>query len=554
MSIAGLFQTSRSNAPVFFCIILIFAMCLFSGCIGEKSQAETITPNITHPSGTDVVIPVDLASDLASSNVMTKKNGVPGGSLIYEGLVTKNRNGTYEPGLAESWEVSDDAKTWTFHLVHNATWQDGVPVTSADVKFTNDYLKENNLTMGFVLSDVQSVTCPDDYTVVYQLKNSYSVWPDRLAQSPGIGVYPKHIYEKIKDPKTWQDTQFIGTGPFRFDKSEPGYFRVARNDAYRGDVPKVTGVILKLITNKDSQVLALKNGEIDVVFGMNPAVAESLRQEPDIGICTIPGTTGYEMGFNMAQYPTNISAFRQAMSHAVDRATICKILGNAHPTDTTFLLPDVAGGYVNTAETGMYDYNLSKARDQLIQAGFVQDEKGTLRDPDGNPVELTIPLGGKGSVGGVDEKIVTVLRNAWSPLGIKVNTVSYTDAGQYMKAIGKGNVFIDAMPSILHDDPDDLVDFAHSPLQENYYQFNNPEFNVLVDEVRNTTDPAERKQIGYRMQEILAENVPTVPICSTDSYVAYRKDRFTGWEKLLYYPNIQDPKVLSSLQPVATTG
>jgi len=487
---------------------------------------------------------------------MTKKNGVPAGSLMYEGLVTKNRNGTYEPALAESWDVSDDAKTWTFHLVRNATWHDGVPFTSADVKFTNDYLKENNLTMGFVLSDVVSVTCPDDYTAVFQLKNSYSVWPDRLAQSPGIGVYPKHIYEKIQDPKTWQDSQFIGTGPFQFDKSEPGYVRVARNENYRGEKPLITGVILKLITNKDSQVLALKNGEIDVVTGITPTIAESLRQEPGIGICIIPGTTGYEMGYNMIQYPTNLSTFRHAMSHAVDRTTICSILGNAHPTETTFLMPVVAGEYVNSAETGMYDYNLSRARDQLRQAGFIQDEQGTLRDPDGNPIELTIPLGGKGSPADV-EKIVTVLRNDWTTLGIKVKTVRYDDESQYRKAIDNGHVFIDGMPSILHDDPDDLVNFAVTPLQaKNYYNFNNTEFNSLTGEVRNTTDKEERNQIGYRMQEILAENIPTVPICNTDSYVAYRTDRFTGWERLLYstHPSYQDPKVLSSLRPVTISG
>lgn len=556
MNIRVLFQRSHSSVLILLCLTLVIALCIFSGCIDEKTPVQPANPNITQPSGTDVVIPVDLPSDLVSSNVMTKKNGVPAGSLMYEGLVTKNRNGTYEPALAESWDVSDDAKTWTFHLVRNATWHDGVPFTSADVKFTNDYLKENNLTMGFVLSDVVSVTCPDDYTAVFQLKNSYSVWPDRLAQSPGIGVYPKHIYEKIQDPKTWQDSQFIGTGPFQFDKSEPGYVRVARNENYRGEKPLITGVILKLITNKDSQVLALKNGEIDVVTGITPTIAESLRQEPGIGICIIPGTTGYEMGYNMIQYPTNLSTFRHAMSHAVDRTTICSILGNAHPTETTFLMPVVAGEYVNSAETGMYDYNLSRARDQLRQAGFIQDEQGTLRDPDGNPIELTIPLGGKGSPADV-EKIVTVLRNDWTTLGIKVKTVRYDDESQYRKAIDNGHVFIDGMPSILHDDPDDLVNFAVTPLQaKNYYNFNNTEFNSLTGEVRNTTDKEERNQIGYRMQEILAENIPTVPICNTDSYVAYRTDRFTGWERLLYstHPSYQDPKVLSSLRPVTISG
>ncbi|WP_319579806.1 ABC transporter substrate-binding protein [uncultured Methanospirillum sp.] len=526
-------------------------LCLLTGCVNNNVPSQQPEKSNTGDLKTDIIIPVNSPSELVSSNVMTKKNGVPAGGLIYKGLLTKNRNGIYVPELAESWNVSDDAKTWTFHLVHNATWQDGVPVTSADVKFTNDYLKKNNLTMGFVLSDVESVTCPDDYTVVFHLKNAYSVWPDRLAQSPGIGVYPKHIFEKIQDPKTWQDSQFIGSGPFKFDKSEQGYFRVARNDNYWGDKPKVSGVILKLITNQDSQVLALKNADIDIVSDISPAIADSLQNEPGIGIITRPSTTGYEMGYNMIQYPTNLSSFRHALSHAIDRSTICKVLGNAHPTNTTFLLPAVAGSYVNQNDTGLYEYNLSRARDELKKAGFIQDNQGTLRGPNGNSVELIIPLGGKAS-SGVSEKIVTVIRNDWASLGIQVKTTKYDDESQYRKAIDKGHIFIDGMPAILHDDPDDLVNFAVTPLQEkNYYNFNNTEYNALTGKVRNTVSPEERKLIGFQMQDMLAEYVPTVPICNTDSYDAFRKDRFSGWEKLENYTSIQDPRVLSSLIPVS---
>lgn len=535
--------------------ILIIATCAFTGCVSEEDVVEKPVVVVSNHSNLDVIIPVDSQSTLISSNVMTKKNGVPGGGMIYESLVTKNREGKYEPGLAKSWNVSEDARTWTFHLVPEATWHDGVPLTSADVKFTYDYMKAHNLTMGFVFSDVVNVTCPDDYTAVFHLKNAYSVWPDRLAQSPGVGVYPKHFFETVQDPQTYKDTRFIGTGPFRFDKSEPGYVRLAVNENYRGKKPEISGVILKLITNKDSQILALKNGEIDVITGITAAVAGSLRNEQDIEIITIPATTGYEMGFNTENYPTNITAFRHAMSHAVNRELICSILGNAHPTDTTFLIPEVAGSYVNPFRLGMYDYDLAKTKEELKAVGFVMDEKGILRGPDGNPIELSIPLGGKGSTGKVDEKIITVLRNDWETLGIKTVTTKYDDESQYRKAIDKSQVFIDAMPSILHDDPDDLVNFAVTPLQnKNYYSFNNPEFNSLTTKVRNTVNDEERKDTGYRMQEILADLVPTVPICTTDSYVAYRSDRFSGWEKLHDYSNIQDPKVLSVLQPVHSSG
>ena len=165
MNRKGSYGNSRNFSIFIIGITFIITFCLVSGCASQSAPvAQSVQKNLSQHLATDIVIPVDLPSDLVSSNVMTKKNGVPAGSMIYEGLVTKNRNGSWIPVLAKGWEVSDDGKTWTFHLVHDATWNDGVPLTSADVKFTYDYMKANNLTMGFVLSDVQSVTCPDDYT------------------------------------------------------------------------------------------------------------------------------------------------------------------------------------------------------------------------------------------------------------------------------------------------------------------------------------------------------------------------------------------------------
>ena len=98
-----------------------------------------------------------------------------------EGLVIKDRNGKFDPALAESWNVSDDAKTWTFHL-QNTSWNDGVPFTCSDVKFTNDYMKSNNLTMGYVL-DVQSIDCPDNHTAIFTLKTSYSGFLDQISRT-----------------------------------------------------------------------------------------------------------------------------------------------------------------------------------------------------------------------------------------------------------------------------------------------------------------------------------------------------------------------------------
>ena len=545
-------QTKTYRAGIFFaiCISGILVFCLTAGCTNSASPAQG-TENLTSVPANDVIIPVDSPSSLMSTSNM-QKGGVPGSSLIYEGLVIKDRNGTFDPSLAQSWNVSPDAKTWTFDLIQNATWSDGAPFTCNDVRFTNDYMKANNLTMGYVLSDVQSVECPDNYTAVFNLKTPYSAFLDQISRTPGITISPEHFWQNISDPQHYKDSQMIGTGPFVFTQSAPGYYQFSTNENYHGRVPAIPGVVLKVITNADSQVLALKNGEIDVVSGLTPAVAQSLVSDSNISIYSINDTGACEVAFNMNQYPANITAFRHAMSHAIDRDTISSLFGTGRPTETTFLIPDLAGDYVNPADVGMYDYNLTKAQEMLAQAGFVKNAAGILIGPDGNPVTITIPLGTKGAA--VNDKIIAVLKNDWADLGITVSTLNYEDATQYRNAVNAHPVFIDSFPVLLHDDPDALGNFAVTPLQEtNYYNYNNIQYNSLVAQVKNTTDPVEVKEMAYQLQDLLAQDVPTVPVATTDTLVAYRSDRFTGWDIGPGYHSIMDPKVLENLTPVQQT-
>ena len=543
-------KTCRTGIFCALCISVLLVFCLAAGCTDIFSPTQN-SGNLTRVPSDDIIIPVDSPSSLMYTSNM-QKSGVPGSSLIYEGLVIKDRNGTFDPLLAQSWNVSGDAKTWTFHLIRNATWSDGAPFTCNDVRFTNDYMNANNLTMSYVLSDVQSVECPDNYTAVFNLKTPYSAFLDQISRTPGITISPEHFWQNISDPQHYKDSQMIGTGPFVFTQAAPGYYQLTTNENYHGRVPAIPGVVLRVITNADSQVLALRNGEIDVVSGLTPAVAQSLSGDSNISIYAINDTGACEVAFNMNQYPANITEFRHAMSHTIDRDTFSSLMGTGRPTETTFLIPDLAGDYVNPADVGMYDYNLTKAQEMLAQAGFVKNAAGILIGPDGNPVTITIPLGTKGAA--VNDKIITVIKNDWAQIGITVSTAYYEDATQYRNAVNANPVFIDSFPVLLHDDPDALSNFAVTPLQEtNYYNYNSTEYNNLVAKVKNTTDPVEVKEMAYRLQDLLAQDVPTVPVATTDTLVAYRSDRFTGWDIGPGYHSIMDPRVLENLTPVQQT-
>jgi len=107
------------------------------------------------------------------------------------------------------------------------------------------------------------------------------------------------------------------------------------------------------------------------------------------------------------------------------------------------------------------------------------------------------------------------------------------DDSVYLDWIAKTAVHFDGMPGRWHEDIDRLDNFQRSPLGENYYHFDNATFNSLITQLKSTADPEQRKEIGFQLQEILVEEVPCIPVFSQDAFMAYRSDRFVGWDSAL---------------------
>ncbi|OPY54574.1 MAG: putative ABC transporter periplasmic-binding protein [Methanosaeta sp. PtaU1.Bin112] len=513
--------------------------------------AASFIGNVAADSGEDPLVIAASSSFFTQGNVLSK-GGVPTGSFAYEGLIARNREGGYDGWLAKSWESNDDASIWTFHLVDNATWHDGEPFTSEDVKFTHDYLKKKKLWLSSVLSKVDHVECPDENTAIFYLKTPFSAFLDSLSHCPGIGIIPKHIWESVDDPDHYADDKFIGTGPFKFEKAiSEQYVKLVANENYHGQKPQVKEAILKIITNKDSQILSLRSGDVDVVSDISPAVAKSLIGSQGIDVSVVPDTRGYELGMQCNNSPTDNKDFRNAMAHAINRERICDIVfdGYAHPTMTTFLMPVVAHDFVNEDVPGDdYGYDLKKAKDLLESAGFLDsDGDGWREGPDKEKLNLIFVIQGNGA--DASGRMAEVLKEEWKQIGLDVK-IKLTESEQYSEERRHSNFFISGMPYLMHDDADDLSHFECNSYfgQKNWYDFSNQRYNELNEKLRSIADRDERRKIGYEMQEILADEVPSVPICSADLIFAHRSDRFAGWENLtpLYWD--VDTKMLLNLK------
>ena len=480
-----------------------------------------------------LILPVE--DDFLKGSIVHKGGG-PTGSLLYEGLVTKNSRGGYDGWLAQSWHSDAQARVWTFALVPGVRWHDGTPFTAGDVKFTYDYMKAKGLWLAAVLWMVDRVECPDDHTAVFHLKDSFPEFLDHLSHCPGIAILPRHIWESIDDPMRHADRHPIGTGPFEFVRRVPGqFFEMQAFAGYHGRKPSFDRVVLRVIKNADIRNLSLKSGQIHAMDGVLPWIAPLLEREKDIAIIRYPGKRIYGLCFNCRIGPPSSPAFRRALAHAVNRERIAALVfqGYAQPA-TTWLMPRHAAAYIDETPAA-YAYDPERAWQLLAEAGY-RIENDILHDPQGHPVRLVFVLGGKAATC-VVKKMAEVMKEDFARLGIGLE-LKQVDFSMWSKEVHQNHLFMSGMPDLMHDDADDLTHFqSHSFFgKPNWYGYANAKFDRLAEQLQKTTAFSERRRLAMAMQEILAEDVPAVPVCEVDGLMAYRSDRiaFQGPMETMY--------------------
>ncbi len=490
-----------------------------------------------------------VADEFLKGSVM-HKGGAPTGSLLYEGLVTRNEQGGYDGWLAKSWESLEDTRVWKFHLVEDAAWHDGTPFTSRDVKFTHDYLKEKQLWLASVLWMVETVECTDDHTVVFHLKRRFPKFLDHLSHCPGIAIIPEHVWKHVQDPMRYEDRQYVGTGPFRFVQRIPGqFFEMKAYEGYHGLKPAFSRIVLRQLTNADSRMLALRSGEIDALDDLAPWAANALAAQENIELAVFPRKRLHELCFNCTLDPTSSPILRKAIAYAIDREKICKVIfqGRASPA-TSWLMP---GGASSCAREDLFDFTLDieRARRLLTEGGF-RRKNDTLLDNQGEEIHLTFLLGGKGHPA-VNDRMAEVLAGDIKALGIDVQ-FKRADRSVWFKEARNSHLFIMAMPDLMHDDSDDLAHFESRSFfgKPNWHGYSNQEYDRLAAELHEAVAPERRRAIASDMQEILAADVPAVAVCTSDAVLALRSDRIAVDRDLgTMYGQALDVRTLLSIMP-----
>ncbi|MDP5217736.1 ABC transporter substrate-binding protein [Ruegeria sp. 2205SS24-7] len=397
---------------------------------------------------------------------------------VFEGLTRFMGDGSIVPGLAESWEISDDGKTYTFKLREGVSFHDGAPMSAEDVKFSLDRARaEDSANAQKALFDgIAEVTVLDPLTVQVTLANPNGSLLFNLAWGDAVIVSEASIADIKTNP--------VGTGAYKFAEWVQGdRIELTRNDAYWGDAPALESATFKFISDPTAAFAAVMAEDVDV-FDNFPAPENLPQFEADPRFQVLVGSNEGEtiLSTNNKQPPFDDIRVRQAIAHAIDRQAIIDgaMFGYGTPIGSHFAPHHPA--YVDLTGNSAFDPEKSKAL--LAEAGMA----------DGFETTLHLPPPSYARRGG------EIVAAQLAEVGITAEIIN-VEWAQWLESVFKGKNF--GLTIVSHTEPMDIGIYARP---DYYFQYDNPEFQTLMETLNTTTDPAERDALLKQAQQIIAED------------------------------------------------
>lgn len=480
--------------------------------IGRISDSSTLNPLLT----------IDDPSFMVANQIFS--------SLIERAFVDSGLG--YKGDLAEHWNTSPDGLTLYFRIVRNATWHDGAPLTAADVKFTLDLYLTQPLPQSSFFRVIDSVETPDNYTVIIKLKKpSPTFVPLALAFWRNHMILPKHLYEGTNITTNPYNLKPVGSGPFRFVEWKKGdYILLERNENYfKAGLPCLDRIVFKQLPNTETMLAALSTGEIQAVDLVPETSLDQVRSMQGVKLFQIFQGLGLVLyiGINTQKYPLSIKEVRQALNYAVNREEIIKLaLGGVGRVQRGIFSSEL--GPFHNPDVG-YDYNPDKANQILDQLGFKRGPDGIRVTPNGTRLSFRLYF----TAGDMPRmRASEILKEQMKRIGVEIIPQSF-DAPTLREMLTVRYDFdLTWFGHATGPDPDRLYVYYHGasiqPGNWNFIRYNNTEVNRLWDESRVTVDPSERAELFRRIEAIVMDDAPVIPIQERVLYAAHRED-FQGF-------------------------
>jgi peptide/nickel transport system substrate-binding protein len=426
---------------------------------------------------------------------------------VAETLVSADSSGKLVPALAEAWSVSDDGLTWRFTVRTNAIFHDGTPVTAEAAAAG---LKQAHAGVGVLTQAPISEIASDGRDVVIQLEKPFAALP----------AYLVHFSTIILAPSSFDDSgrvaKIIGSGPYKVKSLTPPLkLELEDSGKWWGGAPGISDVSYLAVGQGETRALMAESGAADLVFSMLPVSVDRLKRNPmlDVRIATIPRTRILKVNAGSSFFDD--AEERQALSYAIDRAGITKvILRNAELAATQLFPPALPGWHMPDLQPLTRD--LDRARQLLAEAGWTPGADGIL-EQDGERFSVTLLTY---SSWPELPPIATALQAQLREVGIDVK-VSVGNSSEIPSRHQDGTLemgLISRLYSIVPDPVGTLhQDYGPGGSDWGAMDWSNDELHSVVDQLAVTTDPEERAPLQRRAVEILQEELPSIPVTCRNS-------------------------------------
>ena len=300
---------------------------------------------------------------------------------IYNSLFSLDNNFSVIPELATGYEVAGDGLSITISLNPLASWHDGTPVTSADVKYTLEQIVATpSSTASGLIGSIETVDTPDDHTAVLVLSQPSSSVIGFLSWY-GVFILPAHVYEGTDWATNEANQAPIGSGPFKFVSYEPGAtVELEANTSYFGEGPYLERLIYQIIPDANTQVQALQNGEVDFVDGVPNAQVPTFETNPDFRVAGKVYPSPLYIGFNFANEALGNEDVRLAIGMGIDREQIVATALGGYGTAEDRFYPSVIEWASNPDATAP-GFDVDGANALLDEAGFPLDGDSRFEVP-----------------------------------------------------------------------------------------------------------------------------------------------------------------------------
>jgi peptide/nickel transport system substrate-binding protein len=473
----------------------------------EVVKEITPTPEAPKPKGT-LTIALATNPNTLDAPICAERNCQNAAGQLFDSLLWVNDNSEIEPALAESWDVSDDGLTYTFHLRKDVTFHNGEPFNADAVVFSWNRYKSPDLAWNERWNIADNVEKVDDYTVKVTMSEPKPLFLRTVAINWQV-VPPKYFEQVGADEFGLKP---VGTGAFMFVEWVQGdHITFKANPNYwRTGYPKVETLIYHTIPESATRAAAIQTGEVDIVGRLSSEEAKSLLGAPGVQTIRYPVPRVYYVAFNNMTTgvgkPTEDAKVRQAMNYAVDIQAIIDSIFEGYATP--------AEGFIAPGEMGYgavkpFTYDPDKAKALLAEAGFAN----------GFEMDMACPAGAYTHFEEVCQAIVGYL----GQVGIKIN-LEIMESGKYWDLEAKKE-----LPPLFGDSWSETLGEAYGRMSgallgadAAYSSWSDPKIIDMLKQISTTVDTDARKKLYEDLEAYMHESPPFIFLYNPMAFEAIR--------------------------------